>query len=210
MSHRGTSPRASALRAVTFAVSCAAVLALATPSAASAITRAEVLARGERWIAAKTPYSQSRFARLDGSLVATSVSSASRVGYRTDCSGFVSMSLGLTTTSGRPLSLSTATLDDVMRRITKDELMPGDVILRPNDLVISGKRVSYGHAVIFAGWVDETRTRYVAYHQSSGQRGAVRGEVNWGTSGFWSERGFAPYRCMLVSERTKIGTAAGE
>lgn len=209
MSHRGTSHHAIALRVL---ILCCVYLAAlcAWPHAASAITRAEVLARGERWIAANTPYSQSRFASLDGSLVATSVANPSRFGYRTDCSGFVSMSLGLTDRAGRPLSLSTATLDDVMRRITKDELLPGDVILRPNDLVIGGKRVAYGHAVIFAGWVDAERTRYVAYHQSSGQRKAVRGEVNWGVSGFWSEKGFAPYRCMLVSERSKIGTASGE
>ncbi len=209
MSHRGTPHSATALRTLLAGIALLA-FACASPQAASAITRAEVLARGERWIAAGTPYSQSRFAALDGSLVATSVANPSRYGYRTDCSGFVSMSLGLTDRAGRPLSLSTAALDDVMRRISKNDLLPGDVILRPNDLVIGGKRVAYGHAVIFAGWVDAERTRYVAYHQSSSQRGAVRAEVDWGVSGFWSEKGFAPYRCMLVRERSKIGTASGE
>lgn len=203
MSHRGTS-RAFALSALI------AALLLAMPVGAGAITRAEVLARGERWIAARTPYSQSRFAKLSGALVPTATASPSRLGYRTDCSGFVSMSLGLTTTAGRPLSLSTATLDDVMRPITKDELLPGDIILRPKDLKIGGRPVAYGHAVVFAGWVDEQRTRYVAYHQSSGQRGAVRAQVDWGVSGFWREKGFAPYRCMLVSERVKISGSSGE
>ncbi|MDZ4170185.1 MAG: hypothetical protein U1E26_11125 [Coriobacteriia bacterium] len=203
MSHHGTSRAVALILVALFA-------ALVMPVGAHAITRAEVLARGERWISTKTPYSQSRYARLDGRLIATSTTNPARYGYRTDCSGFVSMTLGLTDRSGRPLSLSTAALDDVMRPITKRELLPGDIILRPKDLKIGGKPVAYGHAVVFAGWVDEKQTRYVAYHQSSSGRGAVRAQVDWGVSGFWKERGFAPYRCMLVNERVKISGSSGK
>lgn len=204
MSHRGTPFRAVALLTLVLAA------ALCVPAAAGAITRAEVLARAERWIARAVPYSQSRFATVAGSLIPTSTVSPQKRGYRTDCSGFVSMALGLTTTSGKPLSLSTATLDNVMIRVAKADLQPGDVILRPNDLVIAGKRVSYGHAVVFAGWTDESQTRYLAYHESSSRRGSVAAEIPWGVSGFYNEKGFSPYRCTLVSERTKIAPAAGQ
>lgn len=195
MTRHGTAPRAVVL-------ALAALLALATFSApAPAIPRSDVLTRAQRWIAAGVPYSQQRYASVEGTLVATSTVSPSRYGYRTDCSGFVSMCLGLRTTTGAPRSMTTANLDLALVPITKDELVPGDVILRPNDLILDGKRVSYGHALIFAGWLDAAHTRYAAYHESGSSKGAVRAEIAYGPSGFWSERGFAPYRCPLVRTR---------
>lgn len=189
-------------------LSFALALALALPATAAAITPVEVLARGERWITRKVPYSQSRFATVTGSLVATAVVNPQRKGYRTDCSGFVSMCMGFRSPSGYPLSLSTATLDDVMIRIRKDDLRAGDVILRPNDLRLSGVRVPYGHAVVFVEWANESHTRYIGYHQSSSQRGAVRDEIEWGDSGFWSAKGFAAYRSPIVADRGKTGVSA--
>lgn len=179
---------------------------------AYAITRQEVVARGKVWVDRKVPYSQSRFASVEGTRlpVSTSTYTPSRYGYRTDCSGFVSMCLNLRTTKGLPYSMSTATLDNVMYKIPKSALKPGDVILRPNDLVINGSRVSYGHAVLFVGWTDSAKTRYVGYHESSSGKGAVRSIIDWGTSGFWGAAGFAPYRCGAVRDRSRITTATAQ
>lgn len=197
MSHRGIS-----LRAVTVA---ALVLALLVPASASAgvTTRSAVIARARTWVVAGVPYSQSRYARLDGSLVPTSATSPQLLGYRTDCSGFVSMALGFKSQKGYPLSLSTATLDNVLIRIKKNDLQRGDVILRPNDLVIDGDRVPYGHAVIFVRWVDAAKTRYICYHESGSRDGAVAAEIRWGTSGFGSAPGFAPYRYAGIDEAVR-------
>ena len=188
------------LRATALALAALLGAAVFAPSA-SAIARPDVLARAERWIARKVPYSQQRYARLDGTLVATSTANPFRYGYRTDCSGFVSMCLGLRTTTGAPRSMTTANLDAALVPIAKDELIPGDVILRPNDLVLDGKPVAYGHALIFAGWLDDDRTRYVGYHESGSGKGAVRSEILYGPSGFWNEKGFSAYRSPLVRDR---------
>jgi hypothetical protein len=190
-------------RRIAFLALVALAALLATPSVSLAISRQDVLRRGRVWIDAKVPYSQSRFATDTGALIPTTTPSPSRQGYRTDCSGFVSMALGLKSSSGLPRSFNTASLDDVLVQIDKEQLKPGDVILRPSDLVISGRRVSYGHAVLFVNWVDAAHTKYVGYHESSSNRGAVRDVISWGTSGFWSASGFAAYRCPLVRERLR-------
>jgi hypothetical protein len=73
--------------------------------------------------------------------------------YRTDCSGYVSMALGL------PTSYTTGTLESVTFPIAKDGLEPGDILNNP----APGPS---GHVVLFAGWADEAQTRYFAYEQS--------------------------------------------
>jgi hypothetical protein len=196
----------SRIRSLGTPLVCAAlILTFIAPVTAGAITRAEVLARAQVWVKRAVPYSQARYATVGGTLISTSTANPSRFGYRTDCSGFVSMALGFTTPAGRPLSLSTATLDDVMVGIAKDDLLPGDVVLRPKDAIVDGRTVPYGHAVIFAGWLDESRTRYLGFHQSSSRKGAVAAQITWGVSGFYNDKGYAAYRCGLVRERTKIG-----
>jgi hypothetical protein len=180
---------------------CCALLSLtatlSVPVPAVAATRAEVLSRAEVWVEKYEPYSQSRYATASGDLVPTSATYPSSLGYRTDCSGFASMSLGLTTKSGAPLSLDTATLPAVCTKITKADLKPGDLILRPKNLVIDGKRVPYGHAGVFVRWVDASKTRYVLYHESSSKDGAVAVEMRYP---FGSEVGFAPYRYNGIEE----------
>jgi hypothetical protein len=180
---------------------------LAIPGTSPAITRKSVVDRGARWIAAETPYSQSRYATVAGSLVPTSASSPSTKGYRTDCSGFVSMCLDLRTGQDKPKSYNTATLDDILVPIAKEDLRPGDVILRPKDLKIDGKTVPYGHAVLFVDWADDEHTSYIGYHESSSQRGAVRDVIEWGASGFWTAKGFSAYRCPTVRERVRVKPA---
>ena len=185
-------------RRALLALCCALLTLAAAPLSASAVTRAEVLARAETWVAKYVPYSQSRYATLAGDLVPTSATSPSSLGYRTDCSGFASMALALTNRWGKPMSLDSATLPHYCTKITKAELKPGDLILRPKDLVIDGKRVPYGHAGVFVRWVDSSKTRYVLYHESSSKDGAVAVEMRYP---FGSETGFAPYRYEGIEEQ---------
>lgn len=162
------------------------------PGLAGAVTREAVLTRGERWLAVKVPYSQSRYADAAGNSVANSAS-----GWRTDCSGFVSMSLGLLRSDGSPLSLDTASLPSRLRRIKQAELKPGDIILRPKNLMIDGKQVPYGHAVVFVRWMDTAKTSYIGYHESSSRGGAVAAEIRYP---FFGEEGFSPYRYTGIED----------
>lgn len=183
----------------TFAAGCVllAVL-LATPVFAGAVTREAVLKRGEVWVAKNVPYSQSRYASEAGSLIPTKTASGaltsyqqSRLGWRTDCSGFVSMCYGLVRSDKTPLSLDTATLGSRMTKISASQLKPGDMILRPKNLLINGKQVPYGHAVLFVRWTDSTKTSYVGYHESSSNKGTIAATIRYP---FGSEPGFSAYR----------------
>lgn len=162
------------------------LLVIALPTMAHAVTREAVLRRGEVWVSRKVPYSQSGYANEAGTVVPSST-----LGWRRDCSGFVSMALGFVTSTGTPYSADTASLPYRLEPISKDKLLPGDVILRPKNLVIGGKQVPYGHAVVFVRWTDGTKTSYVGYHESSGQGGAVMSQIRYP---FYSEQGFSPYR----------------
>ncbi len=173
-------------------------LAFVVPTPAAAITRKQVVKRATVWVKAKVPYSQTKYATVSGSVLSTT--SPSTKGYRTDCSGYVSMSLGLETSKGLPLSLDTGSLPSRLVPIKKSQLLPGDIILRPKTLKIDGKRVPYGHAVVFGGWTDSTKKTYWGLHESSSAKGAVRAKVNWGTSGFGTAKGFAPYRYRGIRE----------
>jgi hypothetical protein len=110
-------------------------LLLIAPGAASAITRSQVIANAKSWTDIAVPYSQKAY----------------HDGYRTDCSGFVSMAWGL----AKP-GLSTTGLSalSVAHQITKAQLQPGDVLLDAD-----------AHVVIFAGWTDATQTHYTAYEE---------------------------------------------
>ncbi|MFE7561113.1 peptidoglycan-binding protein [Kitasatospora sp. NPDC057500] len=115
----------------------------AAPRAASApVTRAQIIERAQRWVDQKVPYSMSRY-WSDG--------------YRQDCSGFVSMAWGLGS------SQTTWTLPNFADRITKADLQPGDILVYNNP----ASPQSGSHVTIFGGWADSSRTRYVAYEQTS-------------------------------------------
>lgn len=187
-------------------LACACMLA---PVVAQALPRSEVIERGSVWVEAKVPYSQSRYATVSGSRLATSTVRPSTKGYRTDCSGFVSMCLGLRTSLGSPLSADTATLPTYLVKIKKSQLRPGDVILRPRTLKIDGKTVPYGHAVLFGGWADKDKTHYYGLHESSSRKGAVQAKIAWGKSGFWTAEGFSAYRYPGVRDRVRVAKTFG-
>lgn len=129
----------------------AAALALtvflgATPAPAQAneqpLNRAEAVKRARTWAEKKVPYSQKGY----------------KDGYRRDCSGFISYAWDL------PENLVTWTLPKVTKRIGKDSLEPGDILLNAK----GGK--GGNHVVMFDGWVNKSRTTYWAIEQT-GQNG---------------------------------------
>ncbi|MCD7445702.1 peptidoglycan-binding protein [Streptomyces lincolnensis] len=104
-------------------------------------TRADIIRRAKTWVAAKVPYSMSRYWGD---------------GYRQDCSGFVSMAWNL------PGNEWTGSLDQYGVRIAKEDLQPGDILLfhNPSD------PQQGSHVVIFGGWTDYTHTSYLAYEET--------------------------------------------
>jgi hypothetical protein len=75
-------------------------------------------------------------------------------GYRRDCSGYVSMALGL-----NGPGLNTAGLAARSAVIAKTDLRPGD-------LLINTAPDLRGHVVLFERWSDPSMTRYYGYEQS--------------------------------------------
>jgi len=110
-------------------------------TAALAITRNGVLARGQKWVDAPVRYSQAR----------------RHLGYRTDCSGYVSMCWQTGT------SWSTRSFHTVSHRIQASQLKPGDALLKKGY-----------HIRLFYGWVDDAHTEYAAYESGSGKVAVCR------------------------------------
>lgn len=107
---------------------------LGAPTAHAAVSRATVIARAQTWMDRFVPYSQKRY----------------YAGYRTDCSGYVSMCWQTSS------SWSTSSFHNkAAYRISVGELQPGDALHK------------VGHIRLFYGWVDEAHTMYVAYEQTS-------------------------------------------
>jgi len=138
------SPR-PAVRSVAIIILTGVLLFSTAAPAFAAMSHAMVMYRAEKWAALKIPYSQSAYRTFEG--VSTGYSS----GWRTDCSGFVSMSWN----TFRP-GYSTRTLKQTANQITKEQLRPGDAL------------VAYDyHAVIFGGWADAEHTEFWEYQMGS-------------------------------------------
>ncbi|MEU2787753.1 peptidoglycan-binding protein [Streptomyces sp. NPDC007100] len=105
------------------------------------LTRAQIIERAQRWVAARVPYNMNRY-WSDG--------------YRQDCSGFISMAWNL----GR--NQWTGSLAQFGIRIPKSELRPGDMLLFHN----AANPGAGSHVTLFGGWTDSSRTRYIAYEQT--------------------------------------------
>lgn len=97
---------------------------------ASCTSRDTIMQKAQSWVSKNVPYSQQ----------------GSYDGYRTDCSGFVSMCWGLS----KP-GLTTYTLPNVSIRIKKEDLQNGDAIVCPSN-----------HVVLFAGWTDNSKSSYTS------------------------------------------------
>lgn len=110
-------------------------------SSALAISRDTVLARAQGWVDKPVAYSQSKY----------------HAGYRTDCSGYVSMCWGTGT------SWSTSTFFAVTHKIRVSQLKPGDAML---------KRGS--HVRLFYAWADDAHTSYITYESGYGSVAVCR------------------------------------
>ncbi|MGW5348577.1 hypothetical protein [Streptomyces sp. NPDC004050] len=131
------------------AAPAAAAQAARAAQAAPRLTRAEVLARAKTWLTADNgrpvPYSQTK---------------RWKDGYRQDCSGYVSMALGLPKPGPNTVSLKD---DGFTRRIAMKDLVPGDLVLKADS-----KSADRRHVVIFDGWADSAHTVYASYEQAGG------------------------------------------
>jgi len=116
-------------------------------------------------------------------------------GWRTDCSGFVSMCWNVPDSVGHGFwgGLSTVTLvsSGLALKIPKDQLEPGDAV----GFLGEGSDGPNGHVVLFAGWTDAGRTRYWAYEQHGPTNPTTYGPVHRViTYGYWGRPSFAAYR----------------
>ncbi|MEE1828258.1 peptidoglycan-binding protein [Streptomyces sp. BE20] len=153
---------------------------LSAPRAAQPVTRAQIIERAQRWVDQKVPYSMSRY-WSDG--------------YRQDCSGFVSMAWGLGS------SQTTWTLPNVAERIAKADLQPGDVLIYNNP----AHPQAGSHVTVFGGWTDSTRTRYLAYEQTS--PGTTKRSTPYA---YWNNSGsYVPYRYKALSPGGDGGGTSG-
>jgi cell wall-associated NlpC family hydrolase len=105
----------------------------AAPAGALSQSRRDILARAEHWVEQGVPYNQGVW----------------HEGYRTDCSGYVSMCWGL------GASLVTSTMPQVAHPIAKEDLRAGDVLLN--------RDVATGHVILFDRWADYAHSSYVGF-----------------------------------------------
>ncbi|SOE27978.1 NlpC/P60 family protein [Streptomyces sp. OK228] len=144
-----------------------------------ATTRAAIINRAKKWVAARVPYSNTAY-WPDG--------------YRQDCSGFVSMAWNL------PGNEWTGSLSTFGVRVSRDQLQPGDMLLFHN----AADPQNGSHVVLFGGWSDYTHTYYLAYEQT---RPHTRGQST--PYAYWSNSDrYVPYRYKGLTEETSAGVSA--
>ncbi|MEU6312712.1 peptidoglycan-binding protein [Streptomyces sp. NPDC047014] len=152
----------------------------ARPGVVRRIDRTTIINRAKLWLDAKVPYSMSEY-WTDG--------------YRQDCSGYVSMAWNLGSNEW------TGSLASFATKITKEQLLPGDMLLFHNPADPNNG----SHVVIFGGWVDETRTHYVAYEQT---RPTTRKLAT--PYGYWANAAkYVPYRFNGVTGGVVPGAPDG-
>lgn len=138
------------------------------------------IARAQNWVDAGVGYSGTNWYTDENGT------------YRTDCSGFVSMALGLGS------SYTTDTLPQVSFPIPKDDLRPGDMLLNPAP-------GTAGHVVLFAAWADDAHTRYYGYESSPSGSGAHFSALPYP---YWPGYGtYTPYRYVGSTSAVNIPDA---
>ncbi|MEW9517624.1 hypothetical protein [Streptomyces tubercidicus] len=135
-------------------------------------SREEMLQHAATWLTANSgaqvPYSQAK---------------VWKDGYRQDCSGYVSMALGLPTPGTNTVGL--ATDRGITRPVALGELKPGDLLIDA-----SGDN-NTRHVVIFEKWNNDAHSSYTAYEQR-GDHGTDHRTLTYGLPGGDAE--FTPYR----------------
>jgi hypothetical protein len=136
------------------------------------ITRKEIIDRAMTWVEHPVPYSMTRF----------------KDGWRTDCSGFVSMAWNL----GR--NYWTGNLHEVGARVPFTGMKPGDMLLYHNPHNPS----SGSHVVLFYGWVNRPGGDFAILEQTgSGNRGTRR--ILWSGTGRRNLAMYLPYRPLNLA-----------
>jgi hypothetical protein len=129
------------------------------------VTRTEVIERAVSWVVQRVPYSQSRWwTDANGT-------------YRQDCSGMVAMAWRLDPRT----NYWTGNLSSVSSRIPAASMRPGDILLLPRN-----------HTVIFAGWANDSHTRFDLYEQY--RSGHPARSVSDASLDYYLGRGFRAYR----------------
>lgn len=118
--------------------------AKAADAGTKAISRDTVIKRAKTWLTAvdghQVPYSQSKTFQ----------------GYRTDCSGYVSMALQYGKPGTNTVGLASS---DFTTKIKTSQLTKGDLIIDAN-----GSNTTR-HVVIFESWANSAHSKYNAYEQ---------------------------------------------
>ncbi|MFE5210655.1 peptidoglycan-binding protein [Streptomyces sp. NPDC056600] len=130
--------------------------------AAATLTPDEMIGRAKTWLTAD-----------NGGPVPYSMETVWKDGYRQDCSGYVSMTLGLSTPGLNTVGL--ATTSSVTQRLS------GVSQLRMGDLLIDYSTTDgdFRHVVIFEKWADSAHTAYWAYEQR-GTYGTTYRQLRYG------------------------------
>jgi hypothetical protein len=177
------------LAAVGLQIIVSAPPASAASSVGGTIARSEVLSRAMSWVGnSAIHYSQDQanaYPDVDGRR------------YRPDCSGFVSMAWHLDRRAGSTWDHSTETLPEVAHQIAKDELLPGDIMLRRGG--------DNAHVTLFNGWRDAARSTYNVLEQGAAQVAESEPGVNYPHAAVyrWStayDSGFRPWRYNKIVE----------
>jgi hypothetical protein len=133
------------------------------------ITRSEILSRAQTWLNPPVPYSMDVY----------------KDGYRTDCSGYVSMSWHL------PSNGWTGDLDQVGVSEGYNDLKPGDMLLYHN----SADPVTGSHVVLFDRWTGAVGGDFYIYEQSPP---STKHRL-WSQAGY-SRSLYKPYRYVNVRD----------
>ncbi|WP_433175127.1 hypothetical protein [Actinoallomurus sp. CA-150999] len=132
-------------------------------AAAAPISRRSVILRANTWhphSKNRIPYSQKKY----------------HGGYRTDCSGYVSMALGLSKPGPNTVALASRTYSNRIRRMSG--LLKGDLVID------STGNNNTRHVVIFEKWVRNSKGKIVGYwaYEQRGHYGTDHRILTYGLS----------------------------
>ncbi|WP_151775066.1 peptidoglycan-binding domain-containing protein [Streptomyces abyssomicinicus] len=153
--------------------------------AAATITRDQMIARAKTWLTAN-----------NGKPVPYSMERNWKDGYRQDCSGYVSMALGL----GKPglNTVGLATTSSVTKRLSSvSQLKKGDLLID-----YSTSDGDFRHVVIFEKWANTSHTAYWAYEQR-GTYGTTHRQLKYGIG----SDNYDPFRPVKFGDGSGGGSA---
>lgn len=149
-------------------------------TAAKTAGRKKAITRGLAWFDKKVPYSQSK----------------SFEGYRTDCSGFVSMCWELDSSLTTANLISNNSSSNLLG--SYDELLPGDALVRR----VGGE----GHTMLFLGWNDTKKASACVVEQRSTKLGM---QFHVRTSSELKSDSYKPIRATKLANDADGAAGAG-